>query len=134
MIGISLETIFGGELGAKFQYAIRKVVNNILDPNTSTKKKRRITISLIFESDDEDDRSKIKIVGDVNYTLAPPKASKSTLVIGRDAVNNELYIQEVGASIPGQMDISNYQTDINEDYRIPSADADAPEVIDFRKK
>lgn len=40
MFEIDLDNLVGGELGVQFQAAAKKVVENMLDPNTPYKNKR----------------------------------------------------------------------------------------------
>ena len=42
---LSLETIASGTVPEKFQRALEKVLENILDPNTDAKAKRQITVT-----------------------------------------------------------------------------------------
>ena len=46
MEAIELKNIAGGALQAKFNKAMEAVVANLLDPNTPSKDKRKITIDL----------------------------------------------------------------------------------------
>lgn len=52
MFDINLDDLAGGELGIQFQAAAKKVIENLLDPNTPYKNKRGITIKLTFEQNE----------------------------------------------------------------------------------
>ena len=43
-LNIDLENLAGGELAEKFEDAMKKVVANMMDPNTPYKNKRKISI------------------------------------------------------------------------------------------
>ena len=43
---LSIESLCGGAINERINRALRKVSDNILDPNTDAKKKRSITLKL----------------------------------------------------------------------------------------
>lgn len=53
MARVNLETFAGGALQEKFDDAMEKVLRNMLDPNTPWKNKRKITVEVAFEQDEE---------------------------------------------------------------------------------
>ncbi len=109
MFEINLDDLAGGELGAQFQAASKKVVENLLDPNTPYKNKRGISIKLVFEQNEE--RSDVTVGVSVETKLAPRTPMKTNLAIGKDLRTNDLYVQEYGRGIKGQASLSDYPQD-----------------------
>lgn len=106
---INLDDLAGGELGVQFQAAAKKVVENLLDPNTPYKNKRRITIKLTFEQNEE--RNDVVVGVSVESKLAPRTPMKTNLAIGKDLRTNDLYVQEYGRGIKGQASLEDYPKD-----------------------
>ena len=57
---LSIESLCGGAVQERINRALRKVSDNILDPNTEAKKKRVINLQLTFEPS-EDDREDVTV-------------------------------------------------------------------------
>lgn len=109
MFEINLDELAGGELGVQFQAAAKKVVENLLDPNTPFKNKRGITIKLTFEQNEE--RNDVVVGVSVDIKLAPRTPMKTNLAIGKDLRTNDLYVQEYGRGIKGQVSLEECPTD-----------------------
>lgn len=109
MFEINLDDLAGGELGAQFQAAAQKVVENLLDPNTPYKNKRGITIKLTFEQNEG--RNDVAVGVQVDTKLAARTPMKTNLAIGKDLRTKELYVQEYGRGIRGQAKLEDYPTD-----------------------
>lgn len=109
MFEINLDDLAGGELGAQFQVAAKKVIENLLDPNTPYKNKRGITIKLTFEQNEE--RNDVSVGVQVDTKLASRTPMKTNLAIGKDLRTNDLYVQEYGRGIRGQCSLDDYPKD-----------------------
>lgn len=109
MLEINLDDLAGGELGVQFNAAAKKVVENLLDPNTPYKNKRGITIKLTFEQNEE--RNDVSVGVSVETKLAPRTPMKTNLAIGKDLKTNDLYVQEYGRGIKGQATLMDYPKD-----------------------
>lgn len=107
MFEINLDDLVGGELGVQFQAAAKKVVENMLDPNTPYKNKRGITIKLTFEQNEE--RNDVAVGVQVDTKLSPRTPMKTNLAIGKDLRDGQLYVQEYGPAIRGQIHIQDYE-------------------------
>lgn len=106
MFEINLDDLVGGELGVQFQAAAKKVVENMLDPNTPYKNKRGITIKLTFEQNEE--RNDVSVGVQVDTKLSPRTPMKTNLAIGKDLRNGQLFVQEYGPAIRGQVHLNDY--------------------------
>lgn len=79
---INLETLAEGGLTEKVNMALREVLNNIADPNTDYKVKRKLTIDITFISQEDRDLALLDI--QTKTKLAPPKSIGTKIVIGTD--------------------------------------------------
>ena len=107
MIEISLDKLAGGELGEQFQEAAKKVIANMLDPNTPYKNKRGITIKLTFEQNES--RNDVVVGLAVETKLAPQAPIRTNFSLGKDLRTGDLYLQEYGKGIRGQASIEEYR-------------------------
>ncbi len=106
-LNIDLENLAGGELAEKFEDAMKKVVANMMDPNTPYKNKRKISINLSLEQNEN--RDDVAIECTVNTTLAPVKSATTRMTIGKDLRTGELFAEEYGSGIRGQAKIQDYE-------------------------
>lgn len=127
---VDLNQIAGGELAAQFTDALFKVVGNLKDPNTPFKNKRGITIKLTFEQNEM--RDDVTVVVSVETKLASRSPAKTQMAIGKDLATGELYIEEYGRGIAGQMSLDKYPT--GSDGQILIEADDTAEVVDYRNK
>lgn len=79
---INLEKFAGGALAEKFNMGLKEVLENIADPNTEAKKKRKLTIELTFNPDEERELSLVDIL--VKTKLEPSKAVATKILIDKD--------------------------------------------------
>lgn len=76
-------------------YQIPGIIRNILDPNTPTKFKRKLTMTAVFEVDEA--RQNIAVHFEAKPTLAPTKPFTTFLYVA-----DEKTIVEMAPQIPGQ--------------------------------
>ena len=79
---INLEKFAGGALAEKFNVGLKEVLENIADPNTEAKKKRKLTVELTFNPDEERELSLVDIL--VKTKLEPTKAVATKILIDKD--------------------------------------------------
>lgn len=130
MFDINLDDLAGGELGIQFQAAAKKVVENLLDPNTPYKNKRGITIKLTFEQNEQ--RNDVTVGVQVETKLSPRSPIKTQMAIGKDLRTKELFVEEYGKGIRGQMRMEDLPTDGNGNILIEgkTADPETGEIVD----
>ena len=130
MFDINLDDLAGGELGVQFQAAAKKVIENLLDPNTPYKNKRGITIKLTFEQNEQ--RNDVTVGVQVETKLSPRSPIKTQMAIGKDLRTKELFVEEYGKGIRGQMRMEDLPTDGNGNILIEgkTADPETGEIID----
>lgn len=108
MNNIDLKDLVGGALQEKFSKAFEKVIENLQDQNTSFKVKRGITIKMSFVQNEA--RDDVSVMVDVSEKLAPQAGMKTSFSIGKDLKTGELYAEEYGKQIKGQMSLKDYET------------------------
>ncbi|GAA0856817.1 hypothetical protein GCM10008916_07960 [Clostridium nitritogenes] len=96
---INLEKFAGGALAEKMNGALKEVLENIADPNTDYKLKRKLTLELTFESGEDRELAEVTILAKTK--LAPNKPIATKLVIGTDGKGGVL-ASEYKKQVPGQ--------------------------------
>lgn len=127
---VELKDLVGGALQEKFSKSFERVIENMLDVNTSYKNKRKITIQLDFTQNEARDDVHCEVA--VVEKLAPQAAMSTSFAIGKNLQTDELYAEEYGKQIKGQMKLEDYAPkteEINGDV----VDTETGEVVDFRK-
>lgn len=130
MESIELKDLVGGAVQEKFNRAFERVVENLQDQNTSFKVKRRITITMDFIQNEQ--RDDVSCAVNVVEKLAPSSPMATSFAIGKDLKTGEMYAEEYGKQIKGQMKLEDFATPE------PAVDAETGEIIennvvDFRK-
>ena len=104
---IKLEELAGGGLQEKFEAELERVIKNMQDPNTPYKNKRAITMKVTFEQNEE--RSDVSVDIAVETKLAAPKPLSTRMAIGQDLRTGELFAEEYGSQVRGQMSLSDLE-------------------------
>lgn len=136
---VELQSILGGALQEKFNKSFERVIDNLQDVNTSFKVKRKITISLDFVQNEN--RDDVKVDVNVVEKLAPQAPMATAFSIGKDLKTGEMYAEEYGKQIKGQMSFNDFvdPQEQGEESKKLIADQSTGEilndnsVVDFRK-
>lgn len=96
---INLEKFADGALSEKMNMALKEVLENIADPNTDYSKKRKLTLEITFEPDEERELAALSIITKTKLVPTTPIATK--IVIGTDGKGGIL-ASEYKKQIPGQ--------------------------------
>ena len=135
MEAIEIKNIAGGALQAKFNKAMEAVVANLLDPNTPSKDKRKITIEMTFVTDEE--RTQVASTVSVKQKLAPLHPINTQFGIGKDLKDGGNFIEEYGQHLPGQMALNenvNEQTINGQVVDTDTGEVLESKVVDYRKR
>lgn len=100
-MGISLQELAGGALQEKADQAFSKVMQNMQDPNTPWKNKRKINICLSFEQNEERTDCTCDIAIDMKLAAVKPVSTK--FYTEKDLDTGQIFAQEYGPGIKGQM-------------------------------
>ena len=134
---VELQSIVGGQLQEKFKHAFEKVIENLQDPNTSYKVKRGINIKLDFVQTEARDNVAVSFL--VTEKLAPQQDMNTMFYIGKDLRTGELYAEEYGKQVRGQMSLDDYQTEPATEEKTVDEETgeilndDQSKVVDLRK-
>lgn len=136
---VKLEELVDGALQENASKAIEEVVKNMQDPNTPWKNKREVTIKLKFTQNEERNDSNCEI--SVDKKLAPVKPIETRFAIGKDLKTGQVYAEEYGRQIRGQMSIEDMQTPKADTAVIDGKEVDTETgeiknetVVDFKAK
>lgn len=102
---IDFSTIARGALDEKLNAALKDVIENLLDPNTDHKAKRKITIDMKFKTDDTRELAGIEVSTKVSLAPSMPVATK--MLIGRDFNTGQIVAKEWDNQVQGQVEVSD---------------------------
>lgn len=121
----NLETLAGGAFTERVNQALKEVAENIVDPNTDFKAKRKVSIDLIFTTKEDRELTEVDIATKVK--LAPRTAVHTKIVLNKH-LNGEVIAAEYKKQIQGQ---TFMQVD-PETGEILTEDKQASEVTDLK--
>ncbi|MBU9745145.1 hypothetical protein KTH81_15080 [Lachnospiraceae bacterium ASD3451] len=124
---IELKELANGAMQEKAQKAIEEVIENMQDPNTPWKNKREVIIKMKFTQNEDRDDATCEI--SVDKKTAPIKPVETKFSIGKDLRTGEVFAEEYGPQIKGQMNMSDY---VDEDTG--EIHEETGKVVDYRKK
>lgn len=96
---INLEKFAEGALAEKMNGALKEVLENIQDPNTDFKLKRKLTLEMTFVSGEDRELAEVSMIEKTK--LAPNKPIATKIVIGTDGKGGVL-ASEYKKQVPGQ--------------------------------
>ena len=107
------------------------MVENLQDLNTSFQVKRKITITLSFDQNEA--RDDVSVSVDVAEKLAPQQGMNTKFFIGKDLKTGEVFAEEYGKQIRGQMSISDLETAPANENTVDVVDTETGEVLETGK-
>lgn len=125
---VELKDLVGGALQEKFSKAFERVIENLQDQNTSFKVKRAITIKLGFDQNEM--RNDVSVSIDVAEKLAPQAGMKTSFYIGKNLKTGELFAEEYGKQIKGQMNIDDVMAEQQTAIEGKLVDTDTGEILE----
>lgn len=129
---VDLKEIVGGALQEKFNKSFERVVENLQDVNTSFKVKRKICVELSFVQNEA--RDDVSVGVSVVEKLAPQAPMTTSFAIGKNLETGEVYAEEYGKQIKGQMSIGDVsKKQIVDDAVVDTSTGEVVgNVVDFR--
>ena len=136
---INLEQFAGGAFTAQINRELKKVAENIQDPNTDATAKRKILVVMEFKPNEA--RDFVTTGVQAKATLAPALGAVTAFNVGTDLKTGEVQAAEIGKQLPGQMAMVLEDTSEEEDTMVRTVDPSTGEiyetpasnVIDLRK-
>ena len=117
----TIKSILEMNSGAILERANReaaKVQENIEDPNTDWKRKRKIQITLVFEA--SADRETVQMETEVKTSMAPMMPVTKTASMVRDEQGDPMIVEAVRQT-PGQLDMDG-------------GEAEEPKIVQLHRK
>ncbi|MEG2919093.1 MAG: replication terminator protein [Clostridium sp.] len=96
---INLETFANGALAERMDQALKEVLENIADKNTDSNPKRKLTLEMIFASDEERELTEVTIAAKTK--LAPRSSVATKIIIDKD-LNGQVLGTEFKKQVKGQ--------------------------------
>lgn len=135
-INLNLSELSNGAIQEKIDRELKKVMQNILDPNTDFNKARKISITISMTSNEQ--RNSLSTDVAVKSTLAPQKSVSTTVLVGRNEQTGQIQAAELLSNAPGQTFIDVEDGILKTDTGTPIDDIEANDsedgVIDFNKR
>lgn len=136
-IELNLSKLANGAIQEKLDGELKKLFENIHDPNTSPVAKRAITIKLELKPDEN--RQVVSMTSDFSLKLAPVDGVNTTVLTGKDLNTGQIEAHELQSSVPGQTymdpETGEPKTDIGEPIDvIEKEEAKQKQIIDLQEK
>lgn len=129
---IELKEMIGGALQEQFSKSFENVIKNLQNPNTPFKNSREINIKLKFTQNEK--RDDVKCSVQVSEKLAPQAPMETAFAIGKDLKTGEIYAEEYGKQIKGQISFDDIQNVDGAKVDAETGEIKNDNVIDLRKK
>ena len=124
---INMETFANGAFTEQINRELKKVTENIQDPNTDATAKRKITVMIEFKPNEA--RNFVTTGVQAKATLAPALGAVTALSMGKNLKTNE-----VEAQIPGQITMEESLEDMSETEDTRMVDPSTGEIYDTSSK
>ena len=130
---LNLNEIADGALQEKLNAAMRKVLENMQDPNTPYKVKRGITVKLGFTQTESRNDAVVDVSVETKLALASP--IQTMMSIGKDLRNGEVYAEEYGKQVKGQMslDMAKLAQVDGDTVDTETGEVVSGNIVDYRK-
>ena len=130
---LNLNEIADGALQEKLNAAMRKVLENMQDPNTPYKVKRGIPVKLGFTQTESRNDAVVDV--SVETKLAPASPIQTMMSIGKDLRNGEVYAEEYGKQVKGQMslDMAKLAQVDGDTVDTETGEVVSGNIVDYRK-
>lgn len=128
MLHIDMEKFANGAFTEQINRELKKVTENIQDPNTDATAKRRITVVIEFKPNEA--RNFVTTGVQAKFTLAPALGAVTALSMGKNIRTNEVEAVEIGNQIPGQMSFGEPEAEFEgSDRDVRQVDPSTGEII-----
>ena len=98
----SILELANGAILERADYELKRIIDNIRDPNTKPDKKRTLTLTIDFTPNFERDNIRLNITAKSKIEPTNPFATQMYLTENDD---NELIAVEITPNLPGQRDL-----------------------------
>ena len=98
----SLDNLMSGAVSERFNDELQKVLQNVLDPNTDPKKKRKLQFVVTVAPNEKRDAAEFSV--DVKASLAPPVPVSTSVYIGKTN-DGDVIAEEITKDMPGSINM-----------------------------
>ena len=133
-IDLPLSALANGAIQEKLDIELRKIFENIHDPNTKAEDKRTVTIKLEFVPDEN--RQTVKLNSNIAVKLANVRDVGVTVLTDRSLTDGKIAAKELKSSAPGQTyfdDDLNARTDVGDPVDVVEKEMEKRNVINLQK-
>lgn len=133
-IDLPFSALAGGAIQEKLDGELKKVFDNIHDPNTKAEDKRTVTIKLEFAPDDN--RQTVKLNSSISVKLANVKDVAVTVLTDKDLLTGKVVAKELKSNMPGQTyleDDGTHRTDVGEPIDVVEREMARKKVINLQR-
>lgn len=132
-IDLPLSALANGAIQEKLDGELKKVFDNIHDPNTKAEDKRIVTIKLEFVPDEN--RQTVKLNSNISVKLANVRDVAVTVLTDRDLSDGKIAAKELKSNVPGQTyfdeDLTP-RTDVGEPVDVVEQELNRKKVINLQ--
>ena len=127
---LTLATMCGGAIQEKVDRALKRVAENIMDPNTDQGKKRTITLKITMKPNEEDYED-VEVSAEVSYSIMPEIGVKTQFYVNKDLENGYVSVMEHRrGEIKGQLDFSDIGLIPGKPEETETFDTETGEIIE----
>lgn len=133
-IDLPFSALAGGAIQEKLDGELKKLFENIHDPNTKAEDKRAVTIKLEFAPDEN--RQTVKLNSSISVKLANVKDVAVTVLTDKDLVSGKVVAKELKSNIPGQTyldDDGTHRTDVGEPIDVIEREMTNKKIINLQR-
>jgi hypothetical protein len=133
-IDLPLSNLANGAVQEKLDYELKKVFDNIHDPNTNAEDKRTVTLKLEFVPDEN--RQTVKLNSNISIKLANVKDTALTVLTDKNLADGKVEARELKSNVPGQTyfdDDSNQRTDVGDPVDVIEKEQKRKNIINLQK-
>ena len=105
----NLDSLANGALTERFGLELKKVLDNIYDPNTDPTKVRKVVLELKIKSNER--RTQAELSLSAKSTFAPTVPVVTDLFMKMDYASGTVYAEEITQEIPGQIGMDGQTTE-----------------------
>lgn len=133
-IDLPFSKLAEGAIQEKLDYELKKIFDNIHDPNTKATDKRTVTIKLDFTPDEN--RQTVNVDSNFTTKLANVTGVATTVLTGKDLTSGKVQAKELQSNIPGQTFFDNdgtIRTDLGEPIDVIEKEMEKKNIIDLQR-
>lgn len=131
-IKFNISDLQEGGVQERIDAEVKQIMVNILDLNTDFKTKRKLTIDITFESDEN--RKVVNTTAQVKSKLAPGASVATTMLVGRDFDSGIVQAAELKSGTPGQTYFDPGDSKLKDDTGEEIKEPGVTNIIDYNQK